>query len=97
MSAASHLRPQREIPVQFEHRVRRRGRVAERHDEAAFMPAGELSRGGSGVVTTGTPRAMYSTTLVGIECRKFGSSCSSDRPASAPSSRGRASSFGTKP
>jgi hypothetical protein len=40
---------------------------------------------------------MYSTTLVGSECRKFGSSRSSDRPASAPSSIGMAWSFGTKP
>jgi len=40
---------------------------------------------------------MYSTTLVGSECRKFGSSCSSDRPARAPSTCGMAWSFGTKP
>ncbi len=45
MPAAPHLRPQCDIPVQFEHRVRRRARVAERHHEAAFMPAGELGRG----------------------------------------------------
>ena len=40
---------------------------------------------------------MYSTTLVGIECRKLGSSWSSDRPARAPSTIGMAWSFGTKP
>jgi len=45
MPAPPHLRPQCDIPVQFEHRVRRRARVAERHHEAAFMPAGELGRG----------------------------------------------------
>ena len=45
MSAAAHLRPQRDIPVQSEHRVRRRPGVTERHHEAAFMPAGELRRG----------------------------------------------------
>ena len=60
-------------------------------------PRASSAAGGSGVVTTGTPRAMYSTTLVGRECRKFGSSCSRDRPASAPSSIGMAWSFGTKP
>ena len=60
-------------------------------------PWASSAAAGSGVVTTGTPRAMYSTTLVGIECRKFGSSCSSDRPASAPSSIGMAWSFGTNP
>ena len=40
---------------------------------------------------------MYSATLVGIEWRKFGSSCSSDSPASAPSVISMASSFGTNP
>ena len=41
MSAASHFRPQGEIPVQFEHRAGRRCRVAERHHEPAFVLAGE--------------------------------------------------------
>ena len=40
---------------------------------------------------------MYSATLVGIEWRKFASSCSSDRPARAPSTRRSASALGTKP
>ena len=40
---------------------------------------------------------MYSATLVGIEWRKFASSCSSDSPARAPSTRRRASALGTKP
>jgi hypothetical protein len=52
---------------------------------------------GSGVVITGSARAMYSWTFVGIDTRKFASSCSSDRPARAPSVRDSASSFGTKP
>jgi hypothetical protein len=52
---------------------------------------------GSGVLITGTPKAMYSKTLVGIECRKFASPCSSDSPASAPEAIPRACSFGTKP
>ena len=45
MPAASHLRPQRHIPGQFEHRVRRRAGVAERHHEPALVTAGQLRRG----------------------------------------------------
>ena len=45
MPAAAHLRPQRDIPVQSEHCVRRCPGVTERHHDAAFMTAGELGRG----------------------------------------------------
>jgi hypothetical protein len=45
MSAASQFRPQRDIPVEFENRVRRRPGVAERYYEAAFVIVGEFGRG----------------------------------------------------
>src|SRR6266851_4580633 len=52
---------------------------------------------GSGLVITGTPCAMYSATFVGRECRKFGSSCNSESPASAPSDISTALSLGRNP
>jgi hypothetical protein len=54
------------VGAQAPYRVSRGGGVAERDDQ----PGSTISTaGGLGVVITGMPRAMYSTTLVGIECR----------------------------
>ena len=58
------------VVAQLQDGLRRGLRVVPGHDGAA-AGAGVTSSaaGGFGVVTTGRPRAMYSMTLVGIECR----------------------------